>query len=278
MQLNVFKLKSLIYQSGIILQRCLWRVLGGRNIIVFGEKLRLCPETIFPSYLRLRLPRGEHRSEIVRYADYVQFHSIINFISKTESPVVVDFGAHHGAYAIVLGKLLQKKGGKLIAAEPNPKSFEILKKNVSLNNLQDTVVCEKVAVSDKPGKFHMLLADSQSRISAVPQKAEGTLVETLTLEQLLSKQQIRVISLLMIDVEGAELLVLKGIPWHSVNIGKIFCELHPYAWKYFNYNGMDLKQFLSKQNFRCVDMYLQEHIDFSGDVYIGPTVFMTAEK
>lgn len=38
--------------------------------------------------------------------------------------VVVDVGAHQGAYAILLGNLVQKN--TIIAVEPNPQRFKIL--------------------------------------------------------------------------------------------------------------------------------------------------------
>ncbi len=273
------RIKSLIYRSGINLLRVFWRLLGGRRITAFGLELIVSPDTTFPSYRKFKLPKGGCHSEIVRYADYVQMHAVCNFVSELQNqPIIIDIGAHHGAYAIVIGKMLQIKGGILIAVEPNPGSFEILKQNVALNNLQDTVFCEKFAVSDKAGKLHMLLDDSQSRLSSAPQKAESISVDVVTMEQLLSKHKLREISLLMIDVEGAELPVLRGFPWETVAIKKIFCELHPYAWKDFNYSGIDMKRFLAAHTFRCIDMYMQEHTDFLGEAYIGPTVFVPGEQ
>lgn len=269
------RIKSIIYNAVIRLLRLFWRVSGGRRISAFGHQITVSPDTIFPSYRKLRLPGGGCRSEIVKYADYVQMHAVCDFVFELQNrPVIIDVGAHHGSYAIVLGKMLQMKKGKLIAVEPNPESFEILRQNVALNNLQDTVICEKYAIGDMAGQQHMLLDDSQSRLSSEPQSTGGTSVDVLTMEQLLNKHKIKEISLLMIDVEGAELLVLRGIPWKTVAIKKIFCELHPYAWKYFKYNGMDMKRFLEDHNVRCFDMYLQEYMDFSGEEYIGPTVFV----
>jgi len=78
----------------------------------------------------------------------------------------------------------------------------------------------------------------------------------------------------MIDVEGAELLVLRGFPWQSVRVEKILCELHPYAWKEFGYNIDDMKQFLISHGYRCFDMYFIEYKIFNTDTYLGPTLFI----
>lgn len=68
------------------------------------------------------------KSKIVIYGDYVQMHSMVDFIEQIEFPTtIINMGAHHGAYAIVLGRILQKSGqrGKIIAIEPNPVSWSV---------------------------------------------------------------------------------------------------------------------------------------------------------
>jgi hypothetical protein len=99
-------------------------------------------------------------------------------------------------------------------------------------------------------------------------------VKVMTIDELLKKYAINHVDLMVIDVEGAELPVLRGFPWQSIRIDKIFCELHPYAWKSFNYTVEDMKQFLSENNYRCFDMYLYEHKTFNYESYIGPTLFV----
>ena len=108
------------------------------------------------------------------------------------------------------------------------------------------------------------------------QTIHSRLVDVTTMEQLLKKHAINYMDLLIIDVEGAELLVLRGFPWRLVNVGKIFCELHPYAWKDFGYSGVEMSNFLSEHNYRCFDMFLQEHKVFDKEAYIGPTFLCNA--
>jgi len=82
----------------------------------------------------------------------------------------------------------------------------------------------------------------------------------------------------MIDVEGAELNVLRGFPWEIMRPGRIFCELHPYAWKEFGYTGEDFMDFLKQHGYRCFDMYFREYTEFTSDDYIGPTVFVPRDE
>ncbi|MFA6062361.1 MAG: FkbM family methyltransferase [Gallionella sp.] len=270
----VLMIKQAIYRAGVFMLRFFWTLTGGRMVTVFGQNISLAPATVFPSYRNLRLPSGDSASQIVRYADYVQMHSMVRHVSQLKSPaVIIDIGAHHGAYAIVLGKILQKTGGKIIAVEPNPISFSVLERNVKLNGLEGTIICERVAVSDQAGKMNISLEDVQSGISN--QASSGSVaVDVLTLRMLMEKYNIEHVDVLQIDVEGAEIPVLNGFSWDLATVGKIYCELHPYAWPDFGYSGLDVQQFLSVHGLQCFDMYLQEHRYFEYPDYIGPALLI----
>jgi FkbM family methyltransferase len=270
--MSLDRLKALAYGIVQSLMRGIWRASGGRRINAFGERLRVVPETVFPSYRKLRLPQGEAKSEIVRYADFVQAHAAMNYIATLErAATVVDIGAHHGAYAVLLGKALKKLGGKVIAVEPNPLCFDVLVRNVLLNDLADVVSCEQCAILDRAGIVNISLGDSESRVLG-PASAGSVTAEAVTLEMLIKKHSIAAIDLLIIDVEGAELPVLRGFPWGTTGIGRIFCELHPYAWAEFGYCAQDVRDFLRVHSLRCMDMYLTEYNAFADSGYIGPTV------
>ncbi len=273
------KIKEAIYQFYTAVKGVYWRVCS-RKILVFGRKINLSPDTVFPDYWNLRLPVGGARSKIVKYGDFVQMHSMVDFIEQIDSPAtIIDVGAHHGAYAVVLGRLLQKSGqrGKIIAIEPNPVSYSVLKRNIELNKLQHIVFCEPVAVADKAGLMHISLRDVQSGISADP-TSDTVPVQVVTLDMLIEKYGITNVDLLQIDVEGAELPVLKSFPWERVKVKKIFCEMHPYAWNDFGYSRSDLSEFLCRRRLRCFDMFFNEHVDFNGSDYIGPSLLLTCEQ
>lgn len=268
-------IKAVIYRAGMWTLRFLWHISGGRRITVFGKKYILVPETIFPSYRKFKLPKGGHLSEIVRYTDYVQFHAIVNCIKQLkDQPVIVDIGAYHGAYAVVLGKIFERLGGRVLAVEPNPESYRVLSRNIQLNGLENIVICENLAVSDKNGSMYISESGSESRLTQKPTERSYS-VDVITLESLLRRNAIDHIHLLIIDVEGAELPVLRSFPWKAVKVDKIFCELHPYAWKDFGYAGADVSNFLAEHGYRCFDMYFKEHTIFDSVAYIGPTLFVS---
>jgi FkbM family methyltransferase len=267
------KIKEFIYQTGMRSLRWFWGISGGRRITAFGERFLVTPNTIFPSYRKFPLPKEGCVSEMVRYTDFVQLHSLCNLVAELDKPTVIDIGAHHGAYAIILGKMVQKKGGKVIAVEPVPESYAVLLKNISLNGLSNTVMCEEAAISNESGHLVMELKGVESRLS-VNHTSNSCRVVGMTLRQLLEKHAITKVDLLIIDVEGAELPVLRSFPWQSASVGRIFCELHPYAWKDFGYDGEGMRVFLLEHKYRCIDMYLNEHTTFTSGNYVGPTEFI----
>jgi FkbM family methyltransferase len=271
------KVKRIIYETSLSFRRFLWKLRGGRRIKAFDQRFWVTPNTIFPTYRKFPLPKGDCLSEIVRYTDFVQLHSVCKLVTKLKRPTIVEIGAHHGAYAIIMGKIIQKKAGKIIAVEPNPESYGMMVRNVLLNGLEDTIICEKVAIMDKVGRMRMVLDGVQSRITS-DQSNSGIPMEVSTLQRLFEKYRIGYVDLLLIDVEGAELSVLNSFPWQSIRVGKIYCELHPYAWENFGYNGEDMRHFLLEHQYRVIDMYLQEHKSFGDETYIGPTEFLLASN
>lgn len=99
-------LKRWAYRVYETLCRSYWSLRRGRRVEAMGQKLVLHPATVFPTHRRMRLPRGGPKSEIVRYADFVQMHACCRYCAELPyPPVIVDVGAHHGSYAVILGKL-----------------------------------------------------------------------------------------------------------------------------------------------------------------------------
>jgi FkbM family methyltransferase len=201
-------------------------------------------------------------------------HALVRSLSKiTSTSTIVEVGAHHGAYAVLLGRIAKKVKGRVIAIEPNPEAFKVLLKNIAMNGLEETVTCVQAAVMNNHGVQNLTLKGGESQIALI--HTTGTYpVQVTTLTDLLSAYGVKRVHLLMIDVEGAELRVLQGFPWDTVGLEHIYCELHPYAWKHFGYNGEDVHEFLIKHNYRCLDMYFEEHILFDSDAYIGPCLLL----
>jgi len=59
---------------------------------------------------------------------------IIEKFQPRDGEIVVDVGAHYGRYTLIVAKRVGPKG-KVIAIEADPKNFDMLNKNIKLNEL-----------------------------------------------------------------------------------------------------------------------------------------------
>ena len=163
----------------------------------------------------------------------------------SEGDVVIDVGANIGYYTLIFAKLVGKKG-KVIAFEPEPKNFELLKKNIIANELSNVILEQKI-VSDKNEKTKLFLANSGivgHRISPTKNMKNFIEVDSIILDDYLEKNNLtNKINFLKIDVEGAEIKVLDGSKNTLKNSPlKIFTEFNREVIKK---SGMDPNQFLS---------------------------------
>ena len=128
-----------------------------------------------------------------------------------ERGVFVDIGANLGKYAIIQGKKL--KAGKVIAIEPEPRTFDIIKKNIELNNLKN-VIPLKIAISDAKGTVDFWLGaegdGTAHSLIEIKNRSQKISVETDTLDNVLKKLKIKKVDLIKVDVEGAEPKVFTG--------------------------------------------------------------------
>ncbi len=71
--------------------------------------------------------------------------------------VFIDVGANIGKYTIKIGNQLKNKG-RVISFEPEEENFEMLERNVKLNNLKNVSLIKK-ALSYEKGKLKLFLAE-----------------------------------------------------------------------------------------------------------------------
>lgn len=126
--------------------------------------------------------------------------------------VFIDVGANIGRYTVMLGKQL-KGTGTVVAIEPASNIFEIMEKNIKLNNL-DNVIPLKLAVSDKKGTSDFYLSSegwgTSSSLKEIKERSTKVKVDIDTLDKIKKRLNLNKINLIKIDVEGAEPNVLKG--------------------------------------------------------------------
>jgi len=126
--------------------------------------------------------------------------------------VILDIGAHIGYYTLLFAKLAGEKG-KVYAFEPHPGNFALLKKNVEINGYQN-VVLESKAVSDKSGKNRLFISKKGSSVHSIfniHNSDKSIEIESIKLDDYFKNYNGR-IDWIKIDIEGAELSALQGMP------------------------------------------------------------------
>jgi FkbM family methyltransferase len=143
---------------------------------------------------------------------------IIEHFTPKQGDIVIDIGAHIGLYTIVSSKRVGTNG-KVVAIEADPGNFEMLNRNIKLNQLTN-VIPLNYAVYSKETKIKLYLPSGESGFTKyntimtnwVNTEDKFVEVNANTLDYLLQLNQIREeqVNWIKIDVEGAEFEVLKG--------------------------------------------------------------------
>lgn len=126
--------------------------------------------------------------------------------------IFIDVGAHIGKYTVMLGRRINNRG-KVIAIEPDHDNYNVLLKNISLNQLKN-VIPINVGIWKEKDKLKLYNLDNKNTgmRSIIPDKEKSwSIVDVNTLDNILKELRIERIDLIKIDTEGAEVEVLEGL-------------------------------------------------------------------
>ncbi|MDM7998657.1 MAG: FkbM family methyltransferase [Dehalococcoidia bacterium] len=139
---------------------------------------------------------------------------LISDLAK-DGMTVLDIGANEGYYSMLSAKAMHDKG-RVLAFEPDPDNARWLRKNIEVNGYQCIQVHE-YALSDNEGEVTFYpaggvgsLVHTDSPLAYFHGPSEAITVRTRTLDNVLLEAGITNVDLIKIDVEGADLLVLRG--------------------------------------------------------------------
>ena len=124
---------------------------------VFGNKLFLSKKGLALS--------------ISHYGTYEELESKIMEEKIEMGNIVVDVGANIGLHTLNMARIVGNTG-QVFAFEPDPSNFEILKKNVKINNYKN-IILEQKAVGDKHGRTTLYQSDHPGKHRIFPQTEQA---------------------------------------------------------------------------------------------------------
>lgn len=147
----------------------------------------------------------------IRPGNEPKVHAEIQTVAEGASPgIFVDIGAHIGRYCFEFAKYFEKT----IAFEPTSATFKHLHATWENNPSKNKISIRKAALSNTSGEAEFLISKDESQNSVVRDAATryvgSEVVSLRTLDEELSTDEKSGLSLLLIDVEGAEYKVLEG--------------------------------------------------------------------
>jgi FkbM family methyltransferase len=180
--------------------------------------------------------------------------------SLRSGDTVVDVGANFGLHSLFAGRLVGASG-HVYSFEPVPANLRLLRRHIRLNDFEQRVEVIPSAVSNSGDASVQFFLPSEDVAVTASLKAEGAAraisVPNCRLDDWAGPAQIAP-RLIKIDVEGAELEVLRG----ALNLLErchplLLIEVHGFALPGFGATPDDLIAFLARLGYR------ERRIDFA---------------
>ncbi len=173
--------------------------------------------------------------------------------------VFIDVGANMGYLSMIASKTVGELG-KVYALEPSKRDFLRLVDNINLNDLKN-VYSYQLAVLDADKKLEMNIAgEERSALNTFGkefgyrgiEKLGTEMVQAVTIDGFVDTESIEKVDLIKLDIEGSELLALKGA---RDTIEKfrpaIILGLNKEAFIANGYNVEDLKKLLQELRYKA---------------------------
>lgn len=165
-------------------------------------------------------------------------------------PLLIDVGAHRGRVSLVFAR----KGWRVIAFEPEPRNRAAFQRNLAGF---DQVYCSSKAVSDVTGhKVPFYVSDEHNGIHALKAfhrtHRVAFEVETVRLDDALADLNITSVTLLKVDIEGADFLALKGFDFGKYRPEVAIVEfMDDRSRELFGYTHHDMVAYMAKRSYKA---------------------------
>jgi FkbM family methyltransferase len=166
--------------------------------------------------LSIAIRNREHSDyEVFQQIFNIQEYKIVlslynNNFCKNEECIIIDAGANVGYTALYF--LDQLPEAKIFGIEPSPTNMSFYRKNISLNNYNNQVVFYENALAEVENKSFIIdnsFRDGKDWSTATQESPNGT-VNGITINEIIKNNLINKVSILKIDIEGAERFIFNN--------------------------------------------------------------------
>jgi FkbM family methyltransferase len=140
-----------------------------------------------------------------------RYEPLLTFGSRFLKPgdVAFDLGANQGIFCCAFGSVVGETG-RVVAVEPIPRQVERLRRNVELNGFVQCEVVQK-AIAERAGTAVLGIANGDTAASIVATDTSVSItVDVASVDELVEQFGLMRVDFIKLDVEGAELMALKG--------------------------------------------------------------------
>ena len=168
--------------------------------------------------------------------------SSVKLLKLNTDSTFVDVGANYGFYTLFTASKCPK--GKVISIEANKKLFKHMKENVAINDFKN-VECLNYAIWNKSGEEIKLYEDliTGRNPSCFGSGEHYSIIETITLDKIVSDFSLLKIDWLKIDIETAEVKALEGTKEALKITENLLLEIHSKK------NGEECERLLKNNGF-----------------------------
>jgi methyltransferase, FkbM family len=185
---------------------------------------RAVTKTIRGGPVRIPLAMGELRSLLFdpAYSPFFNEDDVMDALSERMRPedIVYDIGAYCGVWAVLLARQVRE----VMAFEPNPGTFAVLRETIAVNRVPNITACD-VALGGQSRVAELWGTGSGASLRPGEARPSSSRVRVETLDSFAAGMT-AMPDVLKIDVEGAELDVLSGGPQCLAHARLVCIEVH----------------------------------------------------
>jgi FkbM family methyltransferase len=160
----------------------------------------------------------------------------------SDGDVVWDVGANMGTYTCLAGKCADDV--TVVSFEPIPGNVERLKTNAELNGINSIV--REEALDETDGEMSLSSGQGGDGQYSFTDGEEGIMVPTSRADTLVEQGSVPQPSVVKIDVEGAEVRVLRGMKSVLERTDYVYVEVHPTRIASYGDDDTEVRNLLSK--------------------------------